>query len=358
MKKILFALVALMCSMSMNGQIMKVTKNGETVAIYKGAEYAVTFDEERPFALFYFPTTEEMSLDMESTNPYTEKNITVSRYDSTNNYPATTVGISVLENTNDVYTVPTTLAFGEGETEATLTVGIGALTLGEHYDLSITFEGENFDPEFDIMIAGEEITPGAGYTYAMRIYSLGWSETKTGVWVDGFIDDWFGTGQVPFYVDYQIEWRSGGIQRIHARDVYSRAGNYCTPDEYGIYEAFPDIVSDELLEGTYDLLIDINPNNMALLQQCELGFDWGYGNMVVRSVNNAYGTWDGEHLFFSGEGKTLATKMPEYNSSFYYCGSDVDFFASRDAFVKSDLYAKINSTSTRRYIKQARKIRR
>ena len=45
MKKILFSLVALVCSMSMNAQIMKVMKNGVEVAKYNGAEYSVVFEE-------------------------------------------------------------------------------------------------------------------------------------------------------------------------------------------------------------------------------------------------------------------------------------------------------------------------
>ena len=46
MKKILFALVALVCSMSMNAQVMKIMKNGEEVATYKGSDYTVVFGEE------------------------------------------------------------------------------------------------------------------------------------------------------------------------------------------------------------------------------------------------------------------------------------------------------------------------
>ena len=45
MKKILFSLMALVASMSMNAQVMKVMKNGEEVAKYKGAEYTVVFEE-------------------------------------------------------------------------------------------------------------------------------------------------------------------------------------------------------------------------------------------------------------------------------------------------------------------------
>ena len=46
MKKILFSLVALVCSMSMNAQVMKVMKNGEEVAKYNGADYEFVFEEE------------------------------------------------------------------------------------------------------------------------------------------------------------------------------------------------------------------------------------------------------------------------------------------------------------------------
>ena len=47
MKKILFSLIALVCSMSMNAQVMKVMKNGEVEATYKGSEYSVVFEEEQ-----------------------------------------------------------------------------------------------------------------------------------------------------------------------------------------------------------------------------------------------------------------------------------------------------------------------
>ena len=48
MKKILFSLMALVCSMSMNAQIIKVMKNGQAdpVATYTGSEYYVVFEEQ------------------------------------------------------------------------------------------------------------------------------------------------------------------------------------------------------------------------------------------------------------------------------------------------------------------------
>ena len=45
MKKILFSLVALMCSMSMNAQDMKVMKNGEVVATFSGSKYKFVFEK-------------------------------------------------------------------------------------------------------------------------------------------------------------------------------------------------------------------------------------------------------------------------------------------------------------------------
>ena len=48
MKKILFSLTALVASMSMNAQVMKVMKNGVEVAKYNGAEYSVVFEEAPP----------------------------------------------------------------------------------------------------------------------------------------------------------------------------------------------------------------------------------------------------------------------------------------------------------------------
>lgn len=45
MKKILFSLMALVASMSMNAQVMKVMKNGEEVAKYNGVDYEFVFEE-------------------------------------------------------------------------------------------------------------------------------------------------------------------------------------------------------------------------------------------------------------------------------------------------------------------------
>ena len=47
MKKVIFTLVALVASMSMNAQVMKIMKNGEVEATYKGSEYSVVFEEEQ-----------------------------------------------------------------------------------------------------------------------------------------------------------------------------------------------------------------------------------------------------------------------------------------------------------------------
>lgn len=302
----------------------------------------------------FFPITEDLGIEMDPSDPFTEWEIAVARYDSTEIYPATTVGIRVLKNTNNAYTVPATLTFEEGEAEATLTVAVGEMAVGETYELAVTFTADNFNPYLDIDQIGGGIAAGSGCIYAMSICPIGWSEIKTGVWVDGFIDDWFGTEFVPFYVEYQTVELPGNVFRIRARDVYARAGNGEDPDEYGIFEAFPDIFDDELVEGTFNLIIDIDAKGNAFLQQGELGFDWGYGNMIVRSTNTP-GVWDGEHLFFSGEDKTLVTCMPEYSTSFYYCGSDVEFFASREAFLE---YYPEGETAPKRQGKQARQIRR
>ena len=47
MKKVIFTLVALVASMSMNAQVMKIMKSGEVEATYKGSEYSVVFEEEQ-----------------------------------------------------------------------------------------------------------------------------------------------------------------------------------------------------------------------------------------------------------------------------------------------------------------------
>lgn len=305
-------------------------------------------------SVYFFPTTEELDIEMDPAEPFTKWEIEVSRYDVTDLYPASTVDISVQKNTNSAYSVPATLAFAEGEKKATLTVAIGTLTPGVNNELTISVAGENTD--LDITQLGEGVDPEtAGFTYSLSIFPTAMTEVRTGVWIEGWIDDWFGSGRVAFYVKYQIESRAGGKQIIHAKDVYARVPSSEDPDEYGIYDAFPLIAAKELVPGTYDLTINIDRDGNAFLEQSELGFDWGYGNMVVRSTNTP-GTWDGEHLYFSGENKTTVTKLPEYNDAFYYCDKDVEFFTSREALLKR--INKSKSEAPKCYIKQTRQIRR
>lgn len=51
MKKILFAMAALICSMSMNAQVLKIMKDGEVIMEYKTADYDMVIFEEETMAV-------------------------------------------------------------------------------------------------------------------------------------------------------------------------------------------------------------------------------------------------------------------------------------------------------------------
>lgn len=87
--------------------------------------------------------------------------------------------IQVLSNTEDVFSVPRTVNFASGATEAEVTVSFDKAEIGKPYTLEIALNAEDVDAY-------------SSNTYTSYVYTctrVKWNEVGKGQWLDGF---WYG----------------------------------------------------------------------------------------------------------------------------------------------------------------------
>lgn len=274
----------------------------------------------------FFEVCDETGIECDPADPITEWPVVVSRTDAKLN--ECQVALQVLENTDEVYTVPAMVAFAEGETEALVTIQVGQMKPGQLYKLRMMLSMEAINPYTEL----SEVCAGSSVVYEMSINPIPWSEVRQGVIEDGLIDDWFGTGMWAFYADYQIAEMPDGSTKIRILNAYNRPCMAEEPDELGIWEAYPYMAPGDELEGDYVISLEIDEDGNAFMPLAELGFDWGYGSFWVKTAS-AYGYWNGKVAYFAGDDGALATCMVDYSPSFYVCAKDWSFFVSAEEYI-------------------------
>lgn len=285
----------------------------------------------------FFPITEDLDIEMDPNNPYSEWEIAVSRYDSTDTYPAATVGIRVLKNTDNVFDVPATITFEAGEADAIIVVGLGEMTIGDTYHLSIAFADADFNPYLDIDQIGGGIAIGAGCAYAMSICPIGWSEVKTGVIQDGLLSEYSGIASDAWYVQYQMADMPDGSTRVRLINPYNCAATDVDAD--GIYDGCtllgPGDVDDT---QNINMFMTIQPDGSVAFEDYDTYLDAGYGPIyVVWYDQEMYGTYTEDNsIIFPLEDEILVAGDDEG----LYCAVGIYFYLSKEAFIESNPHAK------------------
>ncbi len=106
----------------------------------------------------------------------TKVDITIDREGQT---PAATYKIKVLTNTENIFDVPETVTFAEGQTEATVTVTFDDAAVGTSYSLEIGLEDDDVDA----------YSSDTYQTYSYTVVRVKWNTLGTGQWVEDF---WYG----------------------------------------------------------------------------------------------------------------------------------------------------------------------
>lgn len=269
----------------------------------------------------YFPSTNPTSIEVEPTEAC-EFTFNVRRY---NKNGAQAVPLKVTTNTDDVFTVPATANFADGDSVATVEVSFSRAEIGKNYTLTLTCDSTYYST----------------YKQGSLQYSVSASRVK---WVDaGFYYAEDGS-KVEGYANYTEDlvttfWSSAGNPtypvKLQERD--DKPGYFRLVNAYGA--AYPNNdVGDYDDSKDYYILIDAtDPDAVYIPSACEQGCDWGYGNFYVHSVagyyisrgktdsaEGYYGTYkNGKITFPAG---ALLFGMANYNSAgLYYSNNSGKF---------------------------------
>lgn len=134
----------------------------------------------------YFPSTNKASLDLEVADPLTAT-FKVARL---NTKGALTVPLTVEVNDDNVFQIPASATFADGEAEATVEMPFPNAEIGKTYNFTITVPREYINSYKQVN--GSPIYSGS----AIR---LKWESLGQGYWVDGTLSV-FGVAKYPFVI--------------------------------------------------------------------------------------------------------------------------------------------------------------
>ena len=200
----------------------------------------------------YFPATKSV-FEFMPVDP-TEVTLKIARAKSEG---AVEVPITVEVNEDNVFNIPSSVSFADGETEATFKVTFPSAEEGKKYNLKLTVEGDQYVNPYVEGVAYLE-------TSVMRVKWEPLDEPM--VYIEGgFRSIWGGIDPVPVYVDAE-KAVLGDVTRYRFTNFYNRVSTEV--DDDGIYNGFP-----------YNTLERIDPDN-DYLTTIEIGGDKGTANEV------------------------------------------------------------------------------
>lgn len=134
----------------------------------------------------YFPASNKSSLDLEVTDPLT----TTFKVARLNTNGALTVPLTVEVNDDNVFQIPASATFADGEAEATVEMPFPNAEIGKTYNFTITVPREYINSYKQVN--GSPIYSGS----AIR---LKWESLGQGYWADGTLSV-FGVQKLPFVI--------------------------------------------------------------------------------------------------------------------------------------------------------------
>ncbi|SHJ01453.1 hypothetical protein SAMN05444280_10987 [Tangfeifania diversioriginum] len=289
----------------------------------------------------YFPASNTSAYELEPTEP-TQITITIAREVSSG---AVEVPVNVEVNDEDVYNVPSSISFADGETEVDFTVTFPDAGEGTTYNLKLAVEGDEY------------VNPYASALpyVTTSVTRIKWAAVEEPmVYVDGTVAYFYGVEALPMYVNAE-KAEVTGMTRYRFKNAYRVAptGEWvgeeyeAIPDEDGIYDGFPYNYPGDFDENNdYYTIIEIdNATGEVFMYAHELGMAWGDGMFSIGSVYNnlsddkasyPLGTIvDGVITFPSN---SLFVSEAEYNDGGKYPASVPTYiYLTKDAFIAANL---------------------
>ncbi|MCQ2324925.1 MAG: hypothetical protein MJZ58_01880, partial [Paludibacteraceae bacterium] len=220
------------------------------------------------------------------------------------------VAINVLENTDDIFTVPEKIEFEDGVTEVKFAIsGFLAGEAGKKYTLKLSVDEKVINPYSEKLSV---------VTYSVT--NLAWVKSETQmVYEDGAFMAAFGVDYIPFYADFEyIELPDGSLKfRVH-NPFASMATE--DADRYGVYNGYPYNGEGEFdpdPEADHNVVISIDANGTASMAPCSIGVDWSYGEFGMGNVYGNLSTNIESYPLGTYDKKTKTVVFPD-NSLYLY----------------------------------------
>lgn len=270
----------------------------------------------------FFPTSNVAAHELEPTDP-TQITVTVSRAVSTG---AASLPIVVKTNDDNVFNVPATANFAEGETETDIVITFPNADEGITYKLELAVEGDqSVDPY------------GAGaISTATQVTRIKWEPVEDPfIYRDGtFEGAGWGDNSRPMYV-YAEKAQLGSSVRYRLKNVYAPATS-ANPDADGVYNGFFNF--DPGFDSSKDWLTVIEIHSAAgtsgdvSMFTHEIGSQRGdYGWISIGSKDGSFGTLSNNKITFP------AASLIFYDNDGGYESSVTTIYLTKEAYIADNM---------------------
>ena len=158
---------------------------------------------------------------------------------------AATVGIEVLKNDENVFDVPETVTFADGEKEAPLTIKFPNAAVGTSYGYSLKVKDGDHNP----------YSVGDAYILG-SIVRIKWNPIPVTVYTDGMISALYGVNYpLSWYVNAEYAEFPDGSMRVRVKNPYCVADDV---DDNGIFNGNPYFDAENIVNPNVIMAIDIN----------------------------------------------------------------------------------------------------
>lgn len=273
----------------------------------------------------YFPSSNTNVFELEPTAP-TEITLTIARAESSG---AVDVPIVVEINDEDVFNVPQTVSFADGETEKEFTVSFPSAGEGITYKLKLAVEGDEYVNPYATALP----------YVTTNVTRIKWEPVEEPmVYIDGTFTALFGVDLFPMYVNAE-KAVLGDVVRYRFKNAYDVPSG--DPDEDGIYDGYPyNADGDVDVNNDYYTIIEIDdPDGTSgdvYMFPHNTGVDWGYGMIAIGSKSNSYGKLANDVITFPSG--SLFFSMANYNGAAKYTPAEATLiYLTKEAFIAANM---------------------
>lgn len=249
---------------------------------------------------------------------------------------AVSVPLNVVTNDDNVFNVPQSVSFADGEKEVEFTVNFPNAAEGIAYELKLSVEGDDLVNPY-----GENLP-----VLTTTVSRIKWSPVpRPLVYIDGTFATLFGVQFYPMYVEADSV-KLDNSTRYRLKNAY-RVPTSDDPDEDGIFDGYPYNETGDFDDSRdWFTTLEIYNNGEVYVAASNIGVDWSYGMISIGNVvgNTAqtdksqypWGKLQGDVITFPSN--SLYFSMAGYNDGGKYPASNpTTVYLTKEAFIAANL---------------------